>query len=157
MPRGKKKKTSHSRKGKRMGGMKLTAENPIVKFGSIAAGYFFADKINAGIDKLTGDKIDGKIVAGVQTAGGAYLVFKKGKKNIIVTAAAGVLAGAGIKRAMSEFGLAGLHGYQSVPAVAGYQSIPAVAGTGVKRIGYDHGLNASAALGVYARSSRHRA
>lgn len=120
---------------RRVGASKLNAGNPIVKYGSIALGYFMGDKINSQIDKLTGDKIDGKIVGGVQAGAGAFLTFGKGKKSMIKTVAGGVLLGSGAKKLMSEFGIGGIGPYGRIPAVAGaYGRVPVVAGK--RRMGY---------------------
>jgi hypothetical protein len=128
------KKRSKSKKSgrrrSRVGAMALKAENPLVKYGSIALGFLAAKPINEGIDKLTGTSIDGKIIAGGQVGVGALLLFKKGKKSLIGTVAGGVMIGAGAKRAMTAFGIGDIvAGFQSIPAVAGYQSLPAVNGS----------------------------
>lgn len=138
-----KNKKKSGRRRSRVGAMALKAENPIVKYGSIAAGFFLANQVNGGIDKLVGTGIDSKIVAGGQVGVGALLVFKKGKKSLIGTVAGGIMLGSGAKRAMTAFGIGshGINGYQAVPAVNGYQAVPAVNGyASSKRIGYPGGL-----------------
>ena len=101
---------------------------PLVQYGSIAAGYFVGPKINDAIDKATGDKIDGKIVAAAEAIVGGMLAFSK-KKTMIKTVAGGMLLGAGVRRGLSEFGV--ISGFQSVPVLAGYQSVPVLGGYSV--------------------------
>lgn len=123
------KKTTTKRRRRMSGIGKMTPTNPIVKFGALAAGYFLADKINPMIDKVTGT-LDGKIVAGAQVAGGllanGMLPIMKGKRGMIAVAGGGILAGAGLKRALSEFGV--VNGFHNVPAIAGFRSVPALQG-----------------------------
>lgn len=125
----KRRKRSSSGSRRRVGAAKLNANNPIVKFGSAGAGFFLADKINQPIDKAVGDKLDGKIVGAIQAVGGGWYLFKKGKKNLILTLVAGIVAGAGVKRLMGEFGIGSPYG--RVPVVAGpYGRVPVVARVG---------------------------
>lgn len=111
---------------------KLNANSPLVKFGSMAAGYFLGDKINEQIEKVTGDKIDGKIVAGLEVLGGLILggTIKLGKSGakpkLPMVVIGGVLAGAGLKKGLTEFGV--INGFYSVPVVNGYRSVPALNG-----------------------------
>lgn len=136
-----KKTTSRRRK---VGAMKVSKQmETAVKFGSLIAGFAFADKINPQIDKLTGGKLDDKIIAaGGALGGGYYLFMHKGKKNILLTGISGVLAGASIKRGMQSFGIgtALLSGYGKVPVigrrVAGYHSVPVIGQRSVNG-GYD--------------------
>lgn len=129
MAKRKTKKKGGRTTARRVGAASINAENPLIKFGSIALGLVLANKVNEQIDKVTGDKIDSKIVAAGQGALGAALVFRKTKGRgmvpVVLKIAGGVLLGSGVKRAMSSFGIGG---YQSIPAVNGYQSIPAVNG-----------------------------
>lgn len=132
------KKRKKSTNKKRVGAMALSASSPLVMYGSMAAGFFLGDKINSAIDTATGGKIDTKLIAGGQVGLGALLVFKKGgKKSAIKTIAGGVLLGAGAKRAMTAFGLAGLGGFYDVPGINGFQDVPAVGGyqRNMRRIG----------------------
>lgn len=156
--RKKSKKTSRRR---RIGAMSFNANSPLVKFGSMAAGYFFGDKINALVSKVTGDKIDGKIVGIAQAGLGAYYLFmKKGSKNLPLSIAAGVVAGAGIKKTMASFGIGKLlSGYGDVPVlgrrrITGYQQVPVigspanngyVAGYDTAKVPVMAGVNAGAA------------
>ncbi len=110
-----------------MGAVKMNPNNPIVKFGSIALGYFLGDKINAQLDKLVGDKVDGKIVGAAEAGIGAFLVFGPGKKNLVKALAGGVLLGAGVKKAMTEFGIGGVGPYGRVPVIGGaYGNVPVI-------------------------------
>ena len=126
----KRRKTKKSGSRRRVGAATLNANNPIVKFGSPVAGFVFAQQINSQVDKLVGDKLDAKIQAGLQIVPGAwYLFMKKGKKNPWITILLGLLAGAGIKKGMAAFGIAGPYG--RVPVVAGpYGRVPVVARVG---------------------------
>lgn len=119
--RRKAKKTSRRR---RVGA--INANNPLVKYGSIAAGYFLGDKINDAIEKATGDKVDGKIIAAAEAGLGLFLMFKKGKKKPALQIVAGVLAGAGIKKGLQEFGV--INGFSDVPVISGYRQVPALNG-----------------------------
>lgn len=116
-----KKKTSRRR---RVGALNLN--NPMLKYGSIAAGYFLGDKINDAISKATGDKVDGKIVAAAEAGAGLMMLMSKKVKKPALKLIGGVLAGAGIKKALSEFGV--INGFYNVPVLAGYQNVPVIAG-----------------------------
>ena len=125
----KRSKRSKARGRRRVGAAKLNANNPIVKFGSIALGFFLSEKINAPIVKAVGTKLDGKIIGAAEAGAGAWLTFGKGKKTMLKTVAGGVLLGAGVKKAMTEFGIGGFGGYGRVPVVAGaYGRVPVLAG-----------------------------
>lgn len=138
----KRKKSRKTSRRRRVGAMSFNANSPLVKFGSIAVGFLASDKINAMIDKVTGGKLDPKLVALLQAGGGAYYSFMhKGKKNLPLAVVSGVLTGAGAKRAMSSFGIGKLlAGYGDVPVigkrVAGYQEVPVI-GNGGYVTGYD--------------------
>jgi hypothetical protein len=118
----KRKKKTHSRR-RMSGGLSLNANSDIVKFGSMGLGYFLADPINAIIDKVADPtKVDQKLVAGAQAgAGAAYMFLKKGKKNVVLVAASGLLIGSGVKRGMKAFGMGAMpiNAYQNVQHVAG--------------------------------------
>lgn len=145
-----KKKTKKRRKSaaRRVGALALNPSSEIVMYGSIAAGFLFATPINSGIDKLVGTSVDPKLIAGGQVGlGGAYMFLKKGKKNLALTLASGIMIGAGAKRGLAAFGLGSIGGYQSVPAINGYQSVPAVNGAASRRIaGYNPG---NGGMGLY--------
>jgi len=110
----------------------LSANKPIVKFGSLAAGFMLSDKIQEQIEKIipqassTGD-MDSKLINGVLTAAGLYYLFMyKGKKNLPLTAVAGLAAGAGGKGLLSDFGI--LSGFSQVPVIGNYRNVPVVSG-----------------------------
>lgn len=135
----KKKKTA----AKRVSGSKsiLNVNSPIVIGGSILLGFLAAKPVNEGIDKLTGGNVDGKIVAAVQGGVGTALILMRKKMGkgmaLPATIVGGIALGSGAKRAMTEFGIGGLGGYQQVPGVAGYQQVPAVGnGYGGSGMGY---------------------
>ena len=104
----------------------INPNSPLVKYGSIAAGYFLGEKLNKQIDKVTGDKIDGKIVAAAEAGIGLFLVLSKGKKTMLKTVAGGILTGAGIKKGLTEFGV--INGFMDVPVLAGYRNVPVLNG-----------------------------
>lgn len=130
MARRKKAKKTHSRR--RVGGMgKLNASNPIVKYGSVAAGYFLGDKVNDMVDKVAGDKLDGKVLAGIQTFAGAVIggqlpIGKKKARPLPLVVVGGIIAGAGLKRGLKEFGV--ISGFSDVPVLGGYRQVPALNG-----------------------------
>jgi hypothetical protein len=135
----KRSKKKKSTKRRSVGAMKLNAKSldPIVKIGSVVLGLALAKKINPLIDKIVDPtKVDQKLVAGGQTLGGGFLLLKKLTKNqianMVLSAVGGAVAGAGIRRGMTAFGLDKMAGYQDVNAVAGYQDVRAV-GSGYRR------------------------
>lgn len=124
-----KRKSKKAKGRRRVGAAKLNANNPIVKLGSIALGFFLSEKINAPIVKAVGTKLDGKIIGAAEAGVGAWLVFGKGKKTMVKAVAGGVLLGAGVKKAMTEFGIGSFGPYGRVPVVAGaYGRVPVLAG-----------------------------
>lgn len=150
MPKGKKrKKTSGSRR--KMGAMALTTTNPIVQYAPIVLGYVLAPKINPMIDKLTGDKIDQKIVGVLQGGLGAMLTFKKGGKTSGAMAigqkvVGGVLLGSGARRLMTSFGIGSVGPYGAVPVIAGYGKVPVIGNAKVNRVA---GYNPHGTVGSY--------
>ncbi len=130
----KRRKSRKTSRRRRVGAMAMTASNPLVKYGSIAAGFLLAAKINPLIDKAAGT-LDPKIVAGGQVGIGVAYMLTKGKKTMPLTVVTGILAGAGLKRAMTAFGIAGMGGYGAVPVIGrpakmlgGYQNVPVIGG-----------------------------
>lgn len=122
-----KKHSGKSRRRSRVGAMALSPSSPLVKWGSVAAGYLLGDKINAPIDSLVGTKIDGKIIGAAEAGIGYMLALRKGgKKSLPTTIIGGVLLGAGAKRLLKSFGIGNIGGYQMVPAVGGYRKVPAI-------------------------------
>lgn len=156
------KKRGSSRR--RVGAMAMSASSPIVQIGSLALGYFLAaDPINGLIDGFA-SKISpapgstavpastvpastNKIIAAVETLGGGYLLMSKKKRSMIKTVAGGVIAGAGLKRALKAFNV--ISGFQNIPVVGrlgntvvkrpkglmGFRDVPVVAG-GAEMYGY---------------------
>lgn len=147
MAKGKKRKSTRRR---RMGAaVGLNPKSPVMKIAAAAAGYLLADTINGAVDKVIPKKtgtttdpstgttttqqnpiVSDKILGVVQVGLGALLLMK-GKPSLIKTAAGGLLAGSGAKRALKSFGV--ISGYQSVPVIgrrriAGYQSVPVIGG-----------------------------
>lgn len=108
-------------------GGKLNANSPVVKWGSVAVGFFLGPKLNAQVTKMIGDKLDPKIIAGAEAGLGFLLAMRKGKKNLVQTVAGGILLGAGVKLALSEFGIAGIGPYGRVPVIGGaYGNVPVI-------------------------------
>lgn len=139
MPRKRKANKRKSVRRRRVGATALNANNPMVKLGSVAAGFLLGDKINGAIDTaLPDDKVGQKTKGLIEGGLGAALVFMKmgRKKTTIEVVAGGILAGAGARRLLKEFGIiTGMGGYDSVPVVArrhhqlnGYGSVPVIAG-----------------------------
>jgi len=117
-------KKTTSRRRRRISGVALSATSPIVKYGSLAGGYFLADKINEQLTKITGT-LDPKIVNGVLAAGGLYYMFiHKGKKSTPLVIVSGLAAGTGIKGLLTEFGV--VSGFRELPVVSGFNNVPVV-------------------------------
>jgi len=144
-----KKKKSHRRKHHRIGGMKLSASNPLIKWGSVVVGFLAGKPINTAVDGLMPASFKtntnyAKITAAGEGGLGALLVFKFGKRSLITTVAGGILLGAGLKRAMEAFNinLGALGGYGEVPVLAGYGRVPVIG----KRVS---GYSPNGSLGGY--------
>lgn len=138
-----------TRRRRRVGAtaLNMSASSPLVKFGSIALGYFLGDKINAQITKVVGDKLDPKLI-GIGEAGvGALLLLKKGKKGMLQVVGGGVMLGAGLKATMSAFGIGAIGPYGRVPVIAGYGEVPVI---GKKRVG---NYTPNSSLGNYTPNS----
>lgn len=143
-------KKSHKRKHHRrkVGALGLGSKGTGLKLLAIAGGYLLADSINAQIDKMlptTADPTSGvqmvskntQTMAMVGEIGiGGLLLLRKGggggTMGKVMTLGGGVLAGAGLKRALKAAGV--IKGYQSVPVIgrhhrmSGYQSVPVIGG-----------------------------
>lgn len=104
----------------------LNLNNPMLKYGSVAAGYLLGGKINSAISEATGGKVDEKILAAGQVGAGLLLLTSKKVKQPILKLLGGVLAGAGVKQGLSAFGV--LSGFQNVPVLAGYHDVPVISG-----------------------------
>lgn len=133
--------TGRRRRSRRVGAVSLGKTSTLLKLGSLAAGYFLADTINPMIDKVvpkttdttTNTQVPNQTIAIIGELGiGGLLLMKrtgKGMTGKALTVAGGILAGAGVKRAMKKMGV--IKGYQSVPVIgrpkmAGYQSVPVI-------------------------------
>lgn len=139
------KKKSKGRRRRVRGGFNLGGKSGTgLTLLSIAAGYLMGDTINEQVDKVLPKKTDTSVTPNVtgpdQTIGsvaeigiGGLLVMKKfgsGTTSTVLKLAGGVLAGAGLKRALKQAGV--ISGYQSVPVLGnigrkrmtGYQSVP---------------------------------
>jgi hypothetical protein len=131
------------RKSRRVGASKLNPGSTLIKLIAVGAGYLLGDTLNSAIDKAlpaptvptAGVKPSlmdsvvkyGPVVAAVGI--GAMLLLKKGKPSLIKTGAGGILLGAGLKRAIAQFGR--VSGYQATPVIgrrrmAGYQATPVI-------------------------------
>ncbi len=118
------------RRHRRVGAMALNPTSTMVQAGSVVLGYFLAGKVNPLVDKLTGT-MDAKIVSAIQVGLGGALVLGKigGKRSLMTVIPGGVLAGAGLKRALVSFGV--VTGYGAMPVVGrtqmnGYQKVPVI-------------------------------
>jgi hypothetical protein len=108
----------------------MTASNPVVMIGSLAAGYLLiGNQVNGLLDKVVPATMDQKLVAAGEAGIGALLLLKK-KKTMITSIAGGILAGAGLKRLMASMTTAtptAVTGYKSVPVIGGgYKSVPVI-------------------------------
>jgi hypothetical protein len=136
------KRKKRSGKRRRVGALSLTKKGSGMTLLSLAAGYFLADTINPQVDKIVpktkneaGVEVPNSTLAmaGQIGLGGLLLMGKPFGKGMIQTAAGGVLAGAGLKRALKAAGV--IKGYQAVPVLgrrrsaAGYQSVPVIGKT----------------------------
>lgn len=129
--------------------LNFSVNSPLVKWGSVALGYFIGDKLTAPLVKMIGDKVDPKIVAGAEVGLGFLLAMKKGKKNMLTVVGGGLLLGAGVKSAMQAFGLGGIGPYGRIPVIAGagpYGRVPVI---GKRHLG---NYSPSASLNGYSPS-----
>lgn len=123
----KRKKAKRTTRRRRVGALALSPSSNLVKLGSVAVGYLFANQVNGLIDKVVPATVGQKIVGVAQAGAGYFLAFRKGgKSSMLKTLAGGIIAGAGVKRLAASMNLAGIGGYQMVKAVSGYQNVPAI-------------------------------
>jgi hypothetical protein len=143
------KKAKKHKKRRRVGAMSLGKPGTMLKLASLAAGYYLSFDINTQVDKIIPTYVDTTVtpnvtkpnemvaIAGELGLGGLLLMkkFAGGTMGTVLTVAGGVLAGAGIKRALKKAGV--ISGYQAVPVIggylgkkrmAGYQSVPVLGG-----------------------------
>ncbi len=146
------KKATGPRRRRRVGAMALSATSPLVKWGSVAAGYFLGPKINEQIVKLVGDKVDAKIVGAAEAGIGFLLAMRKGRKGMLQTVGGGVLLGAGLKQLMESFGIGAIGPYGRVPVIGGaYGNMPVIG-----RHGYtpNHSMNGYTPSGTLGRGGK---
>lgn len=135
------KRKKHKRRSRRrVGAFSLGGSDTGVKLLAVGAGFLLGNTINGLIDKALPKTTDAvpvpttssQTIAMVGQVGlGGLLLLKKqtGTTGMIMKGAGGLLAGAGVKRALKVLGV--MSGYQSVPVIgrhrmAGYQSVPAI-------------------------------
>lgn len=150
------KHVSHSspRRRRRIGAMALNATSPLVKYGSILAGYLMGDKILGPIKKMIPATVDTKIIGIAEGGLGYMLALKKGgKKSLATTVLGGLLLGDGAKSIMSSLGVGGIGPYGRVNVVNGpYGNLQVI--NGRKRIGNytpNNSLNGYTPSGTLAR------
>lgn len=144
MPRHRRSRPHHRRRRRHVGGFGLKGKDTTLKLLSLAGGFFMGKTINAGVDKIitkmtpaaTPPVANTQSVSTIATVGeigvgGLLLMMRKpgGTTGKIMKVAGGVLAGAGIRRAIGQMGF--MNGFQSVPVIgrhrmAGYQSVPVI-------------------------------
>lgn len=119
-----KRKSSKKRKGRVGAAGALSAKSTVVKAGSLIGGYLLSDKIQEQMDKMLGQSgVDSKWINLALAGGGLYYLFMyKGKKNLPLSVIAGLLAGAGAKGALTDFGI--LSGFSSIPVVGNMRNVP---------------------------------
>lgn len=128
-------RTPHRRR--RVGAMALNASSPMVKYGSLAAGFLvIAKPLNTAIDGLLPASVktmsgSPKIVAAAEAGLGALLFFGKGKKSLVKTLLGAVMLGAGVKRLMDSMATGApttITGYGAVDVISGYGKVNVVSG-----------------------------
>lgn len=119
---------------RRVSGVSMNANSPVVQMGAIAAGYFLENTVKAQIDKMTGT-MDPKIVAGGLAILG--FVLRSKVKGTAAAVAGGLMMGAGIKRGIAAFTAPQLApAVAGLPVVSGYRDMRAINGlpSAVRRI-----------------------
>lgn len=144
----KKRKKHGRRRSRRVGAFKLGGKDTGLKLAALAGGFFLGDMINGRIDSLLTKTTAATATTPATTSstptmlatvgelglGGLLLMRKKqpGAIGMAVPVVGGLLAGAGIRRALKQLGV--MTGYQSVPVIgrhrmAGYQNVPVIGRT----------------------------
>jgi hypothetical protein len=151
MSRRRRKHTTHHRRrvrGRNVGAFGLKGKDSALKLAALAGGFLLGKAINTQVDKIiakmspatgttasttniTGSNIPAvAATVGEVGLGGLLLLRKKsGGMSTYLKVAGGILAGAGLRRALGSMGI--MNGYQSVPVIgrhrmAGYQSVPVI-------------------------------
>ena len=150
MSRRRRKHTTHHRRRRRhVGALGLKGKDSTLKLAALAGGFLLGKSVNGMIDSLavkmspqTGttantNNITGSNIPTVAATvgeigiGGLLLIRKKspGTLGMVLQVTGGILAGAGLRRALGSMGI--MNGYQSVPVIgrhrmAGYQSVPVI-------------------------------
>lgn len=104
---------------------------------SVAGGFLMGNAINAQIDKflpkttdpVTNTQVPNQTIGYVAQLGVGGMLLMSKRARPVVKIAGGVLAGAGLKRALKSFGV--ITGYQATPVIGrshmrGYQSVPVI-------------------------------
>jgi hypothetical protein len=130
------------RRSRRVGAVSLGGKKGTgLKLLAVAGGFLMGDMINTQVDKILpktknadGTETPNNTVGIVGQLGIGGLLLLKKKQNMLTTIGGGVLAGAGLKRALKTMGV--LKGYQSVPVIgrhrmSGYQSVPVIGNSGM--------------------------
>lgn len=125
-----------------VGALKLGGKDSGLKLIALAGGFFLGKQINAAIDKLntttTGtpavstNRVNPNMLTVGEIGIGGLLLLRKKSPGMLGTGlqvAGGVLAGAGLRRAIGQLGF--MNGYQSTPVIgrhrmAGFQSVPVI-------------------------------
>lgn len=136
MARRRSKKTTHRRRSRRVGALALNPSSPLVKYGTIAAGFLLAKIVNTSLNGLIPASLKAKtgspkIVAGAQAGLGALLIFSKGKKSTVKSIAGGLLLGSGIKRLLDSMAAGApttITGYGNVDVISGYGNVNVISG-----------------------------
>ena len=142
-----KRRKKHSRRrSRRVGAFKFGGKGTGLKLAALAGGFFLGNTINGQIDKLltsasgstttttttTTPSSMGTIATVGEIGIGGLLLMRRqsaGTMGMVLTVGGGLLAGAGIRRALKSMGI--MSGYQSVPVIgrhrmAGYQNVPVI-------------------------------
>ncbi len=142
----KRKKAQRRRRSRRVGAISLRGKKSAgLKLLSLAGGFLLGDMINSQIDKFLPGTVDAttniktidpnlKTMVAIGEVGIGGLLMLRRKSGAVLSMAGGVLAGAGVKRALRTMGV--IKGYQQVPVIgrhrmSGYQQVPVIGNTGM--------------------------
>ena len=136
-------KKHHKRRHRRVGALSMGKGDTGLKLLAVAGGFLLGSTINTTIDKMlpkeappagsttpsTTPTKNAQMMATVGEIGIGGLLLLRKRGGTIAKVAGGVLAGAGLKRALGVMGV--MNGYQSVPVIgahrmAGYQRVPVI-------------------------------